>query len=40
MITAVTFRLDGPAVVFLASDTAQFVNGHILYVDVGLTATL
>ena len=29
-----------PAVVFLASDAARFVNGHILYVDGGVTATL
>ena len=29
-----------PAVVFLASDAAAFVNGHILYVDGGVTATL
>jgi len=27
-------------VVFLASDAAAFVNGHILYVDGGVTATL
>jgi gluconate 5-dehydrogenase len=29
-----------PAVVFLASEAASFVNGHILYVDGGVTATL
>ena len=29
-----------PAAVFLASDAARFVNGHILYVDGGITATL
>jgi gluconate 5-dehydrogenase len=29
-----------PAVVFLASDAARFVNGHILFVDGGVTATL
>lgn len=28
------------AVAFLASDAARFVNGHILYVDGGVTATL
>jgi hypothetical protein len=30
----------GGAAVFLASDAARFVNGHILYVDGGVTATL
>ena len=30
----------GPAVVFLASDAGRFVNGHILYVDGGITASL
>jgi gluconate 5-dehydrogenase len=29
-----------PAAVFLASDAAAFINGHILYVDGGVTATL
>ena len=29
-----------PAAVFLTSDAGRFVNGHILYVDGGVTATL
>jgi gluconate 5-dehydrogenase len=29
-----------PAAVFLASDAARFVNGHILYVDGGISASL
>jgi len=29
-----------PAAVFLASDGGRFVNGHILYVDGGITASL
>ena len=30
----------GPVAVFLASDAAAFVNGHVLYVDGGITASL
>jgi gluconate 5-dehydrogenase len=30
----------GGAAIFLASDAARFVNGHILYVDGALTATI
>ena len=29
-----------PAAVFLASDAAAFINGHILYIDGAITATL
>jgi gluconate 5-dehydrogenase len=29
-----------PVAVFLASDAGRFVNGHVLYVDGGMTATL
>ncbi len=30
----------GPAAVFLSSEASRFVNGHILYVDGGISATL
>jgi gluconate 5-dehydrogenase len=30
----------GGAAIFLASDAASFVNGHILYVDGALMATM
>ena len=30
----------GGAVVYLSSDASRFVNGHVLYVDGGVTATL
>ena len=34
-----TEDLEGPAV-FLASDASDFVNGHVLYVDGGILATI
>jgi gluconate 5-dehydrogenase len=29
-----------PVAVFLAGDASSFVNGHVLYADGGMTATL
>ena len=35
-----SLRHLGGAAVFLASDALSFVDGHVIYVDGGVTATL